>query len=438
MTTCTICYSNELSEFICPYCKFQACQLCNQKFIEDRLIEPICMNCGKIWSREFLLNNAENKQWVYRHIGKYILEKEKMLLPETQEEASKILEIKNLLKGLHELPTNAKIKRMYKHFDSELLQNVLEEKQELRKKVLNVINDKKDQTITYSGRITSTNSKKIVHYIFKCPRECRGFISNNYDCGTCKKSICKLCHFELDLGHKCNKDDIKSASIVSSSTKPCPKCLTCIFKSGGCDQMFCTQCNTAFSWISGEIELGLVHNPHYYEYLATLSSTSQTIDVIACGEIPDANMFFIKIIACTDIASWIAKLQALHRTIIHTRNVIMREWRINNIKDNLDLRIQYLLNELDCSVWEIKLMNREKKRMKIKSVYDLLQLIIVVMEDFVRKVYSFDQNLWHDNVHNIFKEMNALKLYYRETLNQIFLIHGGKIPTSLLNLLIFM
>jgi hypothetical protein len=149
-------------------------------------------------------------------------------------------------------------------------------------------------------------------------------------------------------------------------------------------------------------------------------------------------MFFIKIIACTDIASWIAKLQALHRTIIHTRNVIMREWRINNIKDNLDLRIQYLLNELDCSVWEIKLMNREKKRMKIKSVYDLLQLIIVVMEDFVRKVYSFDQNLWHDNVHKILKEMNALKLYYRETLDQIFLIHGGKIPKSLLNLLIFM
>ena len=58
MTTCTICYNNELSEFICPYCKFQACQLCNQKFIENRLIEPICMNFNKIWSREFVLNNV--------------------------------------------------------------------------------------------------------------------------------------------------------------------------------------------------------------------------------------------------------------------------------------------------------------------------------------------------------------------------------------------
>lgn len=435
---CTICYDNDLSSCLtCSYCKFQVCQLCNKKFIEEQPREPLCMNCGKIWSREFVLKNVENKQWFYKHIGKYILEQEKMLLPETQEEALKILEIKTLLKGLHELPTNTKIKRMYSsQFKSKIelkgaLELALADKRELRKKVLKVINDKKDETITYSGRITSV--KKPIHYILKCPRECRGFISNKYECGTCKKSICKLCHFELNSNHKCNNDDIKSATVVSSSTKPCPKCLTSIFKSGGCDQMFCTQCNTAFSWTTGEIEIGIVHNPHYYEYLATLYSTSPGIDTIACGEIPDANMFLIKIFACTDIASWIARLQGLHRNIRHIRNVVMREWRVNNIKDNLDIRIQYLLNEIDFSTWEIKLMNREKKRMKIKAVYDLLQVIIAVMEDFVRKIYSFEQNTWHDNVYNILKEIDALKLYYNETLNQIFVIHGGKIPNSLSN-----
>lgn len=71
--------------------------------------------------------------------------------------------------------------------------------------------------------------------------------------------------------------------------------------------------------------------------------------------------------------------------------------------------------------------------MKIKAVYDLLQVIIAVMEDFVRKIYSFEQNTWHDNVYNILKEIDALKIYYNETLNQIFVIHGGKIPKSLSN-----
>ena len=430
---CTICYDNDLSSSLtCSYCKFQACQLCNKKFIEEHLREPLCMNCGKIWSREFVLNNAENKQWFYKHIGKYILEKEKMLLPETQEEASNISEIKMLLKGLRELPTNTKIKRMYKHFDSEFIKNALKEKQELRKKVFNVINYKKSQTITYGNKKTF---KKSNHYIFKCPRECRGFISNNYQCGTCKKSICKLCHSELFNNHKCNKDDIKSATAISTSSKPCPKCLTYIFKSGGCDQMFCTQCNTAFSWITGEIEIGIIHNPHYYEYLATLSSASPNIDVIACGEIPDANMFLIKIYASTDVSPWITKLQSLHRNTIHIRNVLMRDLRSDNVKDNLDIRIQYLLGEFDSSIWVVKLMNREKKKMKIKAVYDLLQLILVIMEDFVRKVYSFESDTWHDKVYNILKEIVSLKKYYNDSLEQIFLVHGGKIPRILLHVI---
>ena len=429
---CTICYDNDLlSCLTCLYCKFQACQSCNKKFIEERLQEPICMNCRKVWSREFVLQNITNKQWFYKHIGKYILEKEKMLLPETQEEASKISEIQILLKGLRDLPTNTKIKRMYKHFDSECIKNALKEKQELRKKVLNVINYKKSQTITYGDKKTSFK-KTTNHYIFKCPRECRGFISNNYECGTCKKSICKLCHFEKFNNHKCNKDDIKSAIAISTSSKPCPKCLTSIFKSGGCDQMFCTQCNTAFSWITGEIEIGLIHNPHYYEYLATLSSASPNIDVIACGEIPDANMFLIKIYASTDVSPWIAKLQSLHRNTIHIRNVLMRDLTSDNVKDNLDIRIQYLLGEFDSSIWEVKLMNREKKKMKIKAVYDLLQLILVIMEDFVRKVYSFESDTWHDKVYNILKEIVSLKKYYNDSLEQIFLVHGGKIPRNLL------
>ena len=70
--------------------------------------------------------------------------------------------------------------------------------------------------------------------------------------------------------------------------------------------------------------------------------------------------------------------------------------------------------------------------MKIKAVYDLLQLILVIMEDFVRKVYSFESDTWHDKVYNILKEIVSLKKYYNDSLEQIFLVHGGKIPRNLL------
>ena len=34
-----------------------------------------------------------------------------------------------------------------------------------------------------------------------------------------------------------------------------------------CDQMWCIECKTAFSWAKGTIEKGVVHNPHYYQWM---------------------------------------------------------------------------------------------------------------------------------------------------------------------------
>jgi hypothetical protein len=70
-----------------------------------------------------------------------------------------------------------------------------------------------------------------------------------------------------DEGHVCNPDDVSSARLIREETKPCPTCTTRIYKIDGCDQMWCIECKTAFSWKSGEIVNGKIHNPHYYEYL---------------------------------------------------------------------------------------------------------------------------------------------------------------------------
>lgn len=34
-----------------------------------------------------------------------------------------------------------------------------------------------------------------------------------------------------------------------------------------CDQMWCIECKTAFSWAKGTVEVGMVHNPHYYQWM---------------------------------------------------------------------------------------------------------------------------------------------------------------------------
>lgn len=438
MSLCTICYDNETSSFICLYCGFQACQKCNRKFIEERPREPICMNCGKIWSREFVLKESEEKEWFFKHIGNYILEQEKMLLSSSQEEASIVEEIQKLSLCIKSLPTKAQLTRMFKSKNKEYLDAAICEKRYLCLEATRTINELKEQTILYGKNNICTKKIKEQRWILKCPRDCRGFISDKYQCGTCMGTICIQCNIPTkpQEKHKCNDDDIKSAALVLSTTKPCPKCMTLINKASGCDQMFCVICNTAFAWSTGKIDTGIIHNPHYYEYLETLGAVVVDIDLIACGEIPDAIMFITRIINATSSTYCRLRLEKIHRIVNHIRYVLMPVWSDDKVKKNIDLRIKYLLNEINDSEWAMKLYRREKKRMKGKAFYDILQLISVIMEDFIRQIFSFDLNIeakWLENVYNILKQVEELKVYYWKTLEEICFIHGGKIPPALIN-----
>lgn len=121
-----------------------------------------------------------------------------------------------------------------------------------------------------------------------CPGEgCRGFLNEAWSCGVCDLSVCRHCHVGLEEDeavpehhgagaaecaegkhwHVCNPDQLATAKMLARDTKPCPKCKALISKIDGCDQMWCTQCQTPFSWITGQVEEGRVHNPHYYEWL---------------------------------------------------------------------------------------------------------------------------------------------------------------------------
>ena len=72
--------------------------------------------------------------------------------------------------------------------------------------------------------------------------------------------------------------------------------------------------------------------------------------------------------------------------------------------------------------------------MKIKAFYDLLQMILAVLEDFVRRVFILDiseYTKWHDSVEITLVELISLHDYYQDSLTQICKVHGGKIPRDL-------
>ena len=90
------------------------------------------------------------------------------------------------------------------------------------------------------------------------------FLSSGYKCAICEVRVCSKCHEIMGYtpnckeNHECNPDTVAAVEMIKQETKPCPQCTAPIFKISGCDQMWCTACNIAFSWRTGLKVTGVI------------------------------------------------------------------------------------------------------------------------------------------------------------------------------------
>ena len=210
---------------------------------------------------------------------------------------------------------------------------------------------------------------------FPCPRpRCVGFV-NNEICGLCNGLICKECREEKLATHICNHDTLLTLQMIRSTSKNCPKCLVPIYKSSGCDQMFCIECKTTFSYITGRIvdKLEIHHNPHYIEWNRRnigILNNIQPIRVIHynCNEyITKENLlrcfsaeahqtfkfFNNKMPAISDIfkplineAHYMCTFLRLHKNILDVRATAGNHAYVRQL-DFHDLRVRFMLNEFN-------------------------------------------------------------------------------------------
>jgi len=115
----------------------------------------------------------------------------------------------------------------------------------------------------------ATDTRK---YVRKCPKnDCHGFLSQNLKCEICSSWVCSECReikgLTRDAEHTCHPEILESVKAMAADTKACPSCSALIYKIEGCLQMFCTECHTAFNWNTLRIETGVIHNPHYFEWM---------------------------------------------------------------------------------------------------------------------------------------------------------------------------
>jgi len=224
------------------------------------------MSCRVKWNRDFINDHFE-KQYVAKEYRTYreniLFEKEIGLLPMTQPYVEKRIKTEKLKEECKEL----------QHQQYEIALQI----------------SQKNREIIQLNSNRETERRK---YIRKCPKnECQGFLSQNLKCEICSSWVCSDCReikgTTRDAEHTCNPEILESVRLLEEDTKACPKCSSMIYKIEGCSQMFCTECHTAFNWNTLHIENGVIHNPHYFEWLRSQNNNHGQIErnpnEIVCG-----------------------------------------------------------------------------------------------------------------------------------------------------------
>ncbi len=254
-------------------------------------------------------------------------------------------------------------------------------------------NENKQLISKLKGIEDNSQKKEKKKFIQKCGFEgCRGFLSQAWKCGVCNHTTCSKCFEIKNEEHICDENTLKTAQLIKKETKNCPSCATTIYKISGCDQMWCTNCNVAFSWKTGQKVNGVIHNPHYFEWKKKQGERIRQPGEVVCGGLPNQGDIWSLLRYFITQESERNKVVNLFRGTRHIQNVILRDLRrkCNGSENdqNEELRIKYLINKINEKQFKSTLMRRDKAIHKATSVLHVYELISTVFIECINDIYQ--------------------------------------------------
>lgn len=410
------------------YCNFVQCSSCAEKYLLETPNDPHCMNCKTGWNREKLMENFTKK-----FVGKtfkerrenLLFERERALMPATQPAAERTKKMSDIMKKIREKDGIAV--ELFNQ-QNQILNEPCADDESRMARYRRYLDVKARGDDSYRERMYLDYQHNLLmnrpaasgprrEFIRACPaNDCRGFLSTGWKCGMCDTKVCPTCHeIKTEDEHECKPENVETARLLAKDTRPCPKCASMIFKIDGCDQMYCTACNTAFSWRTGQVETGRVHNPHYYDYLRRVHNGDiprEPGDIVhnQCGMIPHAN----------HINQVINSYPTVRHNIIFLLSILQSHWHIEHIMtrirpgvpDTETLRINYMIGDLSEEVFKKELQKLEKARQKKNEINDIMTTYQNVTRDQLRSVVDNQRNL--PEIERICAELLTLREYINE------------------------
>jgi hypothetical protein len=445
---CNICtekYGKRRFKITCTNCKNSCCTKCIERYFkmnETNLCH--CMFCHTEWSYKFLYENFPKNvlQNFKREMETYLMKKEKVLIPQSQkyihydkyiqslEEFVKkklvyIDEINKILKNIeinlilnkcdhcrasfifyrdkycykcnNEICNNCRKPFSQNHVcnpERKSKFNMYLKYIDEKNNSYNTINDLKYKIHKWRKNYEMDDeiSLKEFFIVCQCPKDdCNGCITNErFECNICLQLICSRCNIMIkqEDKHICKTNDIKTNQTLKKITKPCPKCAVPIQKIDGCNQMWCTQCNTAFDWTSGKIIKGQVHNPHYFEWFNSMNNNTQNVSVdIDCNGLPDQRFYLthINLVMRKQNFFLFNYFSMSLRLTLHIQDVIITE-NHNPLVENLDLRLRLIQHKISENSLKQSLYRRYKKKKINEVIHEVFEMFVLVNGDIYRKI----------------------------------------------------
>lgn len=446
---CQICVSERVkrSMITCPKCNLLCCQGCMRKFLLDSPLQtPTCMGCKVGLDLDFVVSNMDPSfDDIYRlHRATIVLSLEKSLIPITQVDAvregkkreydtfitTSNSNIRKILKWIREAESKKK-KYLEKSSKSKIVDQDIEKAnkymskyteisskiQECKFTIQKIRDSIEIESRTYLHSIQKKEEVKTAKdepkYICPCPQQdCKGFIDSiTYKCGMCEKAVCKRCQTPEHENEKCNPDILETVKMLKKETKPCPKCRAPIFKIDGCDQIWCTSCHTAFSWNTGEVETGKIHNPHYYQWMRENGGLPREQGDVRGGQCRQAVNFDRILINVSRFSPGVPELDYLtqcHRLIFHIRQIMIVPPHVHDTAVSLMIRVKYMLGDFSEKQWLSKLKAREKVKDLRRCQTSLFTMCANTLEDLL---YNISMCKDEAEFLNYFQQLQGLNTY---------------------------
>ena len=380
------------------------------------------MNCRAPWDRAFL-DSKMTRSWLdgdyKRHRQALLLDRERSLLPATQPAVEHELEcrkrgaliaelgalstvlgdqIRELNKKIEALSTESYRCRLELQAEKnpekiiELMEKntaLKELEQTLQKQKYEIWHKQDDVWKESHVHHQFIKGPKIAKerrtFVAACPSsECRGFLSTAYKCGTCQVHFCADCREQKTAeAHTCDPALVATIKAILADSKACPACGVSISRVSGCDQMYCTQCDTPFSYSTGEKIKGVIHNPHYFERMHAAAANAATLQAAPGGGCPAAGVWPPPPQRSANPAvARCHRVPVYYHAGLHVQEVVLREELRLEEPDNTDLRVKYLLKDIDDKEFSQKLQQRDKVWQFKRELRGPLELFVITTLEF--------------------------------------------------------